>query len=162
MRVRFWGTRGSLAKPGPATVRYGGNTSCVEVRTADGTLIILDCGTGAHGLGQAIMTEEPQPVRGHLLITHTHWDHIQGLPFFAPLFVLGNIWDIYAPGGLGKRLEETLAGQMEYAYFPVTLEQLGATAVKHLIAAIDGHRLTGVIRQPGRLVVRESTVPGLS
>lgn len=122
MRVRFWGTRGSLAKPGPATVRYGGNTSCVEVRTADGTLIILDCGTGAHGLGQAIMTEEPQPVRGHLLITHTHWDHIQGLPFFAPLFVLGNIWDIYAPGGLGKRLEETLAGQMEYAYFPVTLE----------------------------------------
>jgi CheY-like chemotaxis protein/phosphoribosyl 1,2-cyclic phosphodiesterase len=131
MRVRFWGTRGSLAKPGPATVRYGGNTSCVEVRTADGTLIILDCGTGAHELGQAMAMEGPQPVHGHLLITHTHWDHIQGLPFFAPLFVPGHVWDIYAPGGLGKRLEETLAGQMEYAYFPVTLEQLGATIHYH-------------------------------
>jgi CheY-like chemotaxis protein/phosphoribosyl 1,2-cyclic phosphodiesterase len=131
MRVRFWGTRGSLAKPGPSTVRYGGNTSCVEVRTADGTLIILDCGTGAHDLGQAIATEGPHPVCGHLLITHTHWDHIQGLPFFTPLFVPGNVWEIYAPGGLGKRLEETLAGQMEYAYFPVTLEQLGATIHYH-------------------------------
>lgn len=131
MRIRFWGTRGSLAKPGPATVRYGGNTSCVEVRTVDDTLIILDCGTGAHGLGQDIATQEPQPVRGHLLITHTHWDHIQGFPFFAPLFVPGNVWDIYAPGGMGRRLEETLAGQMEYAYFPVTLEQLGATIHYH-------------------------------
>jgi CheY-like chemotaxis protein len=131
MRIRFWGTRGSLAKPGPGTVRYGGNTSCVEVRTADDTLIILDCGTGAHELGQDIMAQEPQPVRGHLLITHTHWDHIQGFPFFAPLFVPGNVWDIYAPGGMGRRLEETLAGQMEYAYFPVTLEQLGATIHYH-------------------------------
>jgi CheY-like chemotaxis protein len=74
---------------------------------------------------------DSRPVRGHLLIGHTHWDHIQGLPFFAPLFVPGNIWDIYAPGGLGKRLEETLAGQMEYAYFPVTLNQLGATIHYH-------------------------------
>jgi CheY-like chemotaxis protein/phosphoribosyl 1,2-cyclic phosphodiesterase len=131
MRIQFWGTRGSLAKPGPTTVRYGGNTSCVEVRTADGTLIILDCGTGAHGLGQVLATAGPQPIRGHLLITHTHWDHIQGFPFFAPLFVPGNVWDIYAPGGLGRRLEETLAGQMEYAYFPVTLEQLGATIHYH-------------------------------
>jgi CheY-like chemotaxis protein/phosphoribosyl 1,2-cyclic phosphodiesterase len=139
MRIRFWGTRGSLAKPGPTTVRYGGNTSCVEVRTADGTLIILDCGTGAHGLGQVLATAEPQPVRGHLLITHTHWDHIQGFPFFAPLFVPGNVWDIYAPydpGGRGRRLEETLAGQMEYAYFPVNLEQLGATIHYHDL--VDG------------------------
>ncbi len=131
MRIRFWGTRGSLAKPGPTTVRYGGNTSCVEVRTADGTLIVLDCGTGVHELGQALSTGESPPMRGHLLISHTHWDHIQGLPFFAPLFVAGNIWDIYAPGGLGKHLEQTLAGQMEYAYFPVTLDQLGATIRYH-------------------------------
>jgi CheY-like chemotaxis protein/phosphoribosyl 1,2-cyclic phosphodiesterase len=123
--VRFWGTRGSLAKPGPSTLRYGGNTSCVEVRSADGTLIVLDCGTGIHGLGQALMSRRP-PQDGHLLITHTHWDHIQGFPFFAPLFVPGNSWDIYAPGKLGQQLERTLAGQMEYNYFPVTLEQLGA------------------------------------
>lgn len=131
MRVRFWGTRGSLAKPGPATVRYGGNTSCVEVRIADGTLIVLDCGTGAHGLGQALVASPDGPRRGHLLITHTHWDHIQGFPFFAPLFVSGNEWDLYAPGSGGRQLETTLAGQMEYTYFPVTLAQLDATIRFH-------------------------------
>jgi CheY-like chemotaxis protein len=137
MRIRFWGTRGSLARPGPTTLRYGGNTSCVEVRTADGTLIVLDCGTGAYGLGQALLASGEGPVRGHLLITHTHWDHIQGFPFFAPLFVPGNEWDIYAPGGLGQRLEETLAGQMQHTYFPVTLEQLGATIRYHDLAEGD-------------------------
>jgi CheY-like chemotaxis protein len=131
MRIRFWGTRGSLPKPGKSTLRYGGNTSCVEVRTAAGTLIVLDCGTGAHELGQALLESEPRPLRGHLLISHTHWDHIQGFPFFAPLFIHETEWDIYAPGGLGKRLEETLAGQMEYTYFPVTLEQLDATVRYH-------------------------------
>ena len=131
MRIRFWGTRGSLAKPGPSTIRYGGNTSCVEVRADDGTLIILDCGTGAHDLGRSLVASGERPIRGHLLLTHTHWDHIQGLPFFAPLFVPGNEWDVYAPQGLGQRLEDTLAGQMEYAYFPVTLGQLGATIRYH-------------------------------
>ncbi len=131
MRVQFWGTRGSLAKPGPTTLQYGGNTACVEVRTANGTLIVLDCGTGAHGLGLALAAAAEQPVRGHLLITHTHWDHIQGFPFFAPLFVRGNEWDIYAPGGLGQQLEVTLAGQMEYTYFPITLSQCGAAIRFH-------------------------------
>ncbi len=145
MRVRFWGTRGSLAKPGPTTLRYGGNTSCVEVRTVDGTLIILDCGTGAHGLGQALLASGERPVRGHLLISHTHWDHIQGFPFFAPVFIAGNEFDIYAPGGLGHDLETTLAGQMEYTYFPVTLTQLGATIRFHDLVegsfAIGGARV---------------------
>jgi CheY-like chemotaxis protein/phosphoribosyl 1,2-cyclic phosphodiesterase len=134
MRIRFWGTRGSLAKPGPSTVRYGGNTSCVEVRAADGTLIVLDCGTGAHELGQALLATGERPLRGHLLITHTHWDHIQGFPFFAPLFDPGNEWHVYAPQGLGQRLEETLAGQMAYTYFPVNLVQLGATIHYHELA----------------------------
>ena len=131
MKIRFWGTRGSLAKPGLGTLRYGGNTTCVEVRADDGTLIVLDCGTGAHALGQALMAEGQRPLRGHLLISHTHWDHIQGFPFFTPLFIPGNEWDIYAPGGMAKRLEETLAGQMEYTYFPVSLAQLGATIRFH-------------------------------
>ncbi|HEY7141281.1 MAG TPA: response regulator [Methylomirabilota bacterium] len=131
MRVRFWGTRGSIPKPGHGTVRYGGNTACVEVRTAAGTLIVLDVGTGAHALGHALAETAPAPRRGHILITHTHWDHIQGFPFFAPLFIRGNEWDIYAPGGLGQQLEVTLAGQMEYTYFPITLAQCGATIRYH-------------------------------
>ncbi|HET6365958.1 MAG TPA: MBL fold metallo-hydrolase, partial [Pseudomonadales bacterium] len=144
MDVRFWGTRGSMAKPGPTTLRYGGNTSCVEVRGDDGTLIVLDCGTGAHGLGQALTSSGGPRCDGHLLITHTHWDHIQGFPFFAPLFVPGNTWDIYAPGAIGQQLERTLAGQMEYNYFPVTLAQLGATIRFHNLA--EGHFAVGGVQ----------------
>ena len=89
MRVRFWGTRGSLARPGPTTLRYGGNTACVEVWTPDGALIVLDCGTGAYGLGLALVTSGQRSLRGQLLITHTHWDHIQGFPFFMPADTAG-------------------------------------------------------------------------
>jgi len=131
MYVRFWGTRGSIAKPGPGTVRYGGNTSCVEVRSAAGTLVVIDCGTGAHELGKMLVESGPQPLAGHMLISHTHWDHIQGWPFFAPLFVPGNQWDVYAPHGLVESVRETLAGQMQYTYFPVLLEQLSATIRYH-------------------------------
>ena len=130
MQVRFWGTRGSIAKPGPSTVRYGGNTSCVEVRSSGGTLVVLDCGTGALALGAELM-RRGAPMRGRLLISHTHWDHIQGLPFFAPLFVPGNEWDIYAPHGFLQSVREMLAGQMQHTYFPVDLGQLGATIRYH-------------------------------
>ncbi|WP_044191420.1 MBL fold metallo-hydrolase [Hyalangium minutum] len=130
MRICFWGTRGSLPKPGPTTLRYGGNTSCVEVRTPGGACIVFDCGTGAQALGQELMAG-PKPVRGHLFIGHTHWDHIQGLPFFSPLFVPGNEWDIYAPKGMEGELQQTLAGQMQYTYFPVPLDSLGATLRYH-------------------------------
>ncbi len=131
MRVQFWGTRGSIAKPGPSTARYGGNTSCIEVRSARGTLVILDCGTGGHALGQKLIAPGTEALRGHILISHTHWDHIQGIPFFDPLFVRGNEWHIYGPKGLGQSLRETLAGQMQYAYFPVTLDQCGAKIFYH-------------------------------
>ncbi|MBT8131117.1 MAG: MBL fold metallo-hydrolase, partial [Gammaproteobacteria bacterium] len=130
MLVRFWGTRGSLPKPGPDTIRYGGNTSCVEIRSASGTLIVIDCGSGAHNLGRKL-GEADQPTRGHLLISHTHWDHIQGIPFFTPLFTPGNEWDIYAPNSLNQSIRETLAGQMQYTYFPVTLDALGADIRYH-------------------------------
>jgi phosphoribosyl 1,2-cyclic phosphodiesterase len=131
MRVRFWGTRGSIATPGPTTLPYGGNTSCVELRSASGVRIILDCGTGAMPLGDALMQSGEKPLRGHLLISHSHWDHIQGLPFFAPLFVPGNEWDIYAPHGFLQSVRETLAGQMQHMYFPVDLAQLGARIHYH-------------------------------
>ena len=144
MRIRFWGTRGSLATPGPTTLRYGGNTSCVEARANDGTLIVLDCGTGAHRLGQALMAEPAQPVRGHMMITHTHWDHIQGFPFFAPVFAAGGEWDLYAPGGLGERLEAVLSAQMQHPYFPVTLSQLSATIRYHNL--VEGALTVGGVR----------------
>src|SRR5918996_5997685 len=124
MRVRFWGTRGSLAKPGPSTLRYGGNTSCVEVRADDGTLIILDCGTGARELGRHLLDSVPRPMHLHLLISHTHWDHIQGFPFFDPAFLPDTELNIYAPRDFRQSLEETLSGQMQYPYFPVTLHDL--------------------------------------
>jgi phosphoribosyl 1,2-cyclic phosphodiesterase len=129
MHVRFFGTRGSIATPGPRTLRYGGNTSCVEVRSNAGTLVIVDMGTGAAVLGRELMRDPPP--HGHVLISHTHWDHIQGIPFFAPFKVEGSVWDIYAPRGFGETLRETLAGQMQYAYFPVALAQLGATIRFH-------------------------------
>ena len=146
MRVQFWGTRGSIAKPGPSTARYGGNTSCIEVRSARGTLVIIDCGTGAHPLGQHLLSTSAKGLRGHILISHTHWDHIQGIPFFAPLFVPGNRWDIYGPKGLDQSLRETLAGQMQYTYFPITPDQFGATIHYHDLVegsfAIDDIKVT--------------------
>jgi phosphoribosyl 1,2-cyclic phosphodiesterase len=126
MHVRFWGTRGSIAKPGQTTLRYGGNTSCVEVRADDGTLVVLDCGTGAHGLGQVLATEGDDQRHGHLLIGHTHWDHIQGFPFFVPLFDPNNRWDIYAPGSRSRHLETTLVKLMSNEFFPLALHNLSA------------------------------------
>lgn len=146
MRIQFWGTRGSIARPGPATARYGGNTSCVEVRSDRGTLIVIDCGTGAYALGEHLLAQGSAPLHGHILISHTHWDHIQGIPFFAPLHAPGNEWDIYGPKGLSQSLAETLAGQMEHTYFPISLEQLGATIRYHDLVegtfTIDDIRVT--------------------
>ncbi len=124
MHVRFWGTRGSIPAPGPGTARYGGNTSCTEIRSGDGTLIVLDCGTGARALGLHLSRSEPAPLRVNLFIGHTHWDHIQGFPFFVPAFMSGVEMNIYAPVGFQRSLEEAMAGQMEYSYFPVKLHEL--------------------------------------
>lgn len=123
MKVRFWGTRGSIPTPGASTLRYGGNTSCVEVRSDQGTLLIFDCGTGMRELG-GHLSSQGGPVQGHILLSHTHWDHIQGFPFFGPAFSPQNRFDIYAAQDIDKKLADVLAGQMEYQYFPVTLERM--------------------------------------
>src|SRR6266702_3720094 len=123
-RIKLWGVRGSLPVPGPATIRYGGNTSCVEVR-ADGEIIVLDAGTGIRGLGLALEKElGPGTIKLTLLITHTHWDHIQGLPFFSPAYNSKNLIRILGYEGARAGLGTILAGQMETPFFPVSLHQL--------------------------------------
>ena len=131
MRIRFWGTRGSIAVPGPSTNHFGGNTSCVELTTENGDLIILDCGTGARQLGAQLMARGRTPINANILLGHTHWDHIQGFPFFTPAFVKGNAVAIYGPEGSRGSLHEVLAGQMEFTYFPVELTQLPAAITYH-------------------------------
>jgi phosphoribosyl 1,2-cyclic phosphodiesterase len=119
MKVRFWGVRGSIPAPGPETVHYGGNTTCIEVSLPNGYTIILDAGTGIRPLGLELMRNSP--VKCAICISHTHWDHIQGLPFFVPLFVPGNEVALYGAFDpvYQKDLQAILSQQMEYCYFPV-------------------------------------------
>jgi phosphoribosyl 1,2-cyclic phosphodiesterase/CheY-like chemotaxis protein len=122
--VKFWGVRGSIPTPGPATVEYGGNTSCVEVR-ADGELIILDAGTGLRLLGRALVAEfDNQPMALTLLLTHTHWDHIQGLPFFLPVYKPQNQLRILGYEGARHGLDNILTSQMESPFFPIGLREV--------------------------------------
>jgi phosphoribosyl 1,2-cyclic phosphodiesterase len=124
MKVRFWGVRGSLPVPGPRTERYGGNTSCVEVITGAGTRIIIDAGTGIRRLGKELMQTEFESGAGraHILVSHTHWDHIQGMPFFAPLYRQGNRFHVYARQRVDRSLKAVFAGQNGAPYFPVPFE----------------------------------------
>jgi CheY-like chemotaxis protein/phosphoribosyl 1,2-cyclic phosphodiesterase len=146
LKLRFWGTRGSIATPGAGTTRFGGNTSCVEAVTEAGRRIIFDCGTGARLLGGHLLANAPKPISATILLGHTHWDHIQGFPFFAPAFIPGNKFTVCAPEGCNTSLGEALAGQMQYTYFPVALDQLGASINYRNLAEgvhdIDGVRIS--------------------
>lgn len=118
--VRFWGVRGSIPSPGPQTKRYGGNTPCVEVRCGD-ELLIFDLGSGARALGDALLTGA-KPVRGSIFISHYHYDHLQGLPFFGPIFSPRNAFTVYGSPRNGQTVKQILGGQMVQPYFPVTAE----------------------------------------
>jgi len=126
LRVRFWGVRGSIPTPGPATIQYGGNTSCIEVRVGS-QIIILDAGTGLRLLGRDLLAEfGDQPLDLVMLLTHTHWDHIQGLPFFMPVYQEQHHLRILGYEGARNGLEAVLTGQMERPFFPVPLGQVPA------------------------------------
>ncbi|OGL43632.1 MAG: hypothetical protein A2161_05715 [Candidatus Schekmanbacteria bacterium RBG_13_48_7] len=125
MKIRFWGTRGSIASPGPETIKYGGNTSCLEVRLANGKLIILDAGTGIRKLGIKLF-QEPGPVKATFLITHAHWDHIEGFPYFQPAYVEGSKFSVIGCHRASKKIESIFYNMMEGVYFPVLFEELKA------------------------------------
>ncbi|GAC1651200.1 MAG: MBL fold metallo-hydrolase [Gemmatimonadaceae bacterium] len=126
--LTFWGTRGSIPSPGPTTVRYGGNTPCVEMRTDEGSLIVLDAGTGIRALGRKLAHHSTgSAVRGDIFLSHAHWDHIQGLPFFRPIFQPGNHFTIWSSAGLSGGLERVIREQMSRVVFPVEFDQLAAT-----------------------------------
>ena len=124
MKVRFWGVRGSIASPGPETVIYGGNTSCLEVEDDFGQIFVFDAGTGIRSLGLDLAKRKVANI--HLFISHTHWDHIQGFPFFTPAYIPGNSIQIYGPTHYEKTLRKIMDLQMDYAYFPISMQQLNA------------------------------------
>ncbi|NJM90218.1 MAG: MBL fold metallo-hydrolase [Hydrococcus sp. RU_2_2] len=123
-QIKFWGVRGSIPCPGNQTVRYGGNTSCVEMQVG-GERLIFDAGTGLRILGDSLISQ--MPVKAHLFFTHSHWDHIQGFPFFTPAFIAGNHFNIYAmPSPNGATMKQRLHDQMLHPNFPVPLQIMQA------------------------------------
>jgi phosphoribosyl 1,2-cyclic phosphodiesterase len=144
MRVTFYGVRGSIPAPGPSTARYGGNTSCVEVRLADGTLVVLDAGTGLRELGNALLRNGSGVPGVHLLLSHTHWDHILGLPFFAPLWMKGTHILVYPlSSDAQERFRATIFDDI---HFPV-----GADAIPSHVESI---RLDGEAWRVGSALIR--------
>jgi phosphoribosyl 1,2-cyclic phosphodiesterase len=152
--IHFWGVRGSIATPGISTVRYGGNTSCVEMR-CHGKRLIFDGGTGLRVLGQYLLNH--MPLEAYMFFTHSHWDHIQGFPFFTPAYIRGNVFHIYgkvAPNG--KTMRDRLEEQMLHPNFPVPLRVMGAqlnfydVQVPDRIDLGDGVTVeTGELNHPG-------------
>ncbi len=142
LRVQFWGTRGSIPSPGRKTVRYGGNTPCVEIRTDDGWLVILDAGTGIRELGLSLQDRsDGAPLEGDIFLTHAHWDHIQGIPFFAPIFQRGNHFTIWGSKAMEGSVDRVVRDQMSPVVFPVSFEELDARIDFSSIAA--GERRSG-------------------
>lgn len=126
VRVRFWGTRGSIPAPGPKTQGFGGNTPCVELNMG-GRLLICDAGTGIRELGTFLAKQASgRPVNGEIFVTHTHWDHIQGFPFFMPAYMPGNKFRIHSAHGVARSFEKIFRGLMDPAYFPVALGDMAS------------------------------------
>lgn len=156
MYIRFWGVRGTIPVPGPDTIRVGGNTSCIEIRTPDDQLIIIDAGSGIRRLGQQLLRENPGRIVGSILISHTHWDHIQGLPFFAPVLKRNNRFILVGQKRVDKRLEEILAGQFIEPYLPFSYKTLPADLIVKEVS--DGETL--VIGENTSVQVAELEHPG--
>lgn len=126
MQIRFWGVRGTVPTPGPDTVKYGGNTACLDILTSNQQIIIIDAGTGIRMLGEVLSQENPRGIAASILLSHTHWDHIQGLPFFTPLQSRRNRFKAVGQRRANRRLEEILSRQFQEPYLPFAYRSLAA------------------------------------
>jgi phosphoribosyl 1,2-cyclic phosphodiesterase len=155
VRIKFWGTRGSIAVPGSATLRYGGNTTCVELR-ADGEIVVLDAGSGIRPLGLALGEEfQTEPMKLSLFITHAHWDHIQGFPFFKPAYDPKNEIRVFGFDGAGASFRQIITQPMKAPFFPI--------AMRELSAKMDIKKLTEMNFSIGKLKIQAAFVnhPGV-
>ena len=127
--VHYWGVHGTLPVPGPEYTRYGGNTPCVSVEVGGEPLYIFDCGSGIKGISDKVMKTPAERFSGRIFISHTHWDHINTVPFFAPLYLRGNQIELFGPYQGDLTIERAISAQMESVYFPVTIREFGARLV---------------------------------
>lgn len=134
MEIKFWGTRGTIATPGDTTVIYGGNTSCISVKLKNNYLIILDAGTGIRNLGISLLKSD-SPIEGHILLSHFHWDHIEGLPFFTPLYKKGNKFTITGSFNATHNIKDIILDPKKMNFFPVNFEQ-----IKSELVFIENHQ----------------------
>lgn len=160
MVVKFWGVHGSLPRPGISTLKYGGNTPCVEVRCGD-TFIIFDAGSGIRELGEDIVRRQrlgeiaPHDVKGHIFFSHLHWDHVQGFPFFAPAFDCGNEFHLYAGVGLKYTVRRIMDEQMSRPNFPISLKDMAAKIGFHNVDSGDKVQIDDIV-----IRVQELNHPG--
>lgn len=166
IQIKFWGVRGSIPTPGPRTLRYGGNTSCVEIRFPDQPLFIVDAGSGIREFGKELLASDT-PVKGNIFLSHFHWDHIQGLPFFKPAFKPGNHFVIYGCDEPDVDLSHIISMQMNPIYFPVAVEDMNARVEFRTIQSdqfdVDGVKVqTHFLNHPGYTLGYRFTWQGTS
>lgn len=148
VRLKFWGVRGSTPTPQIENLKFGGNTSCLEIRTAENECVIFDAGSGIRALGQTLMQEaDGKPIHTKIFLTHFHWDHIQGIPFFVPLYGPKNHISFFS-GSTGRPLQETLEGQMAKPYFPIDFGQVAAKRDFHQIEVGGSVEVGGLTIRP--------------
>lgn len=141
--LKFWGVRGTLPVPGPRSLKYGGHTNCVTLELPTKTLFIFDAGSGIKALSDQLLAERRSPVVGRIFISHPHWDHINALPFFVPLYVKGNRFEILGSAHAGISMEQMLSAQMDGVYFPVTAQEFAAD-VRYRDLSEGSYQIDGV------------------
>jgi phosphoribosyl 1,2-cyclic phosphodiesterase/CheY-like chemotaxis protein len=155
MELTFWGVRGTLPVPGPQALRYGGHTSCVTLAFPKGQLFIFDAGSGIKPLGDTLLAQRRARLSAKIFVSHPHWDHINALPFFAPLYIQGNEFEILGPAHSDVTMRQLISHQMDGVYFPVNIREFGARVyfrdLKEETVTIDGITVrTKLLNHPGK------------